>query len=571
MAILDAIFVLFSLDEEITADATISASTALDMSSLVMPSFEDLESSMVLSEVTLVRDVFRPTYGGYQRIPISAERAPDFTDDFYNRVYLLPSEIDFGVILSEAIETFRIWNAYFTPVDCLSISDYNIGNLVFSGLSSPYTMHGVGEVLYTVTAPQEGDPTIEALRVFLFDVDELTLTVTGVRSIIFSFEPQSSINESLEWLTNVITPRSGLGSEQRIASRLIPRQAYRFNFQLNTEVERRRFEALIFNQLKALWGVPVWTNGVSHRGTIAIGTSEIFIDTTYTDFRAGGVAVIWQNTSSFESIKIESVNASSIILQSPTTTLFTGTKTIMPIRLGYLNNTLALQSSAVTKTAITAEFKITDNAITTGYAADLTYKSQPVLLTHCIVNGSIGRTVDPDLITIDANVGEFQVFSPSTFNIMTRAYNFDTKSKEDCWKFRQLIHAMYGRQKSIWVPTFERDMELDSDMTAVADTFEIVNSASLYRYLTVNDLITHLIFFFTDGQKECREIINIEDNGSTETITIDAALGRIVTNANCQISFLQLCRLSSDKVEMEWYRPYKQKSTLNFTVIKNEL
>ena len=112
----------------------------------------------------------------------------------------------------------------------------------------------------------------------------------------------------------------------------------------------------------------------------------------------------------------------------------------------------------------------------------------------------------------------------------------------------------------------------------LAETFSgtgvmtILNTSQLAWYMQLNDICTHVIFMFTDGQKECREIVDITNDGDEELVEIDGpALGRQVTVDNCQISFLHLCRLTQDAVDLTWYRPYQHYSALDFTVVKYDV
>jgi hypothetical protein len=74
---------------------------------------------------------------------------------------------------------------------------------------------------------------------------------------VWSFEPNwsSTVTETLEWLTDVMTSPSG--SEQRRTLRYLPRRFYEFTTML-VDAERRFFDNLLIRSGSARWYMPLW-------------------------------------------------------------------------------------------------------------------------------------------------------------------------------------------------------------------------------------------------------------------------------------------------------------------------
>jgi hypothetical protein len=507
-----------------------------------------------------------------KHIHIGATWAGSFTDDFYHRVYVVPQKLDFGVILTTDIKTFLVWNAYFEAHSCTNIDDTAIGTILISGLTAPFNMLPLADTYYTVTVDQQGDSEINNTRTFTFDEGSAPfIQIVGIRSVLFNFEPQREIIETLLWNTNILTPKDGVSAEQRICVQSIPQQRFQWPLVISSDIQRARLNALLFRQLSRGWGLPVWSNSVPHLGEINIDDSVITVDTRYKDFRDDSVGIVWQSAAYHELVRIETVTDSTLTLVSPMTKAFTGPKTIMPVRVAYLESPLRLQDAVQLHSYTQLQFRVTDNAVVSGYTPAVSYRTRPVLLSHSVIDRTTERVINAETTFNDPGIGPFELVPSGLFNVMQQDHGFECKSAAEVFALKQFLCALYGRQKTVWVPSFRNDVLLDQTAAPEDVYLTIQNTSDLALYMQLNELVTHLIFMFTDGQKICRKIIELSSGGTTESIRIDSSLGRQLTADNCRISFLYLCRLTSDQVELKWDKPGHCRTTLNFTVVKDEL
>ncbi len=491
-----------------------------------------------------------------------------YVDDFYYRIHLIPWSIDFGYLLTTITEYFILWNAYFVTKTCTAINEVNGDEYVLLGLSPSFILNGLQETIYSVTPVEEGSFTFESTITFDFGVDDdyVVETLTGTRIVLFKWCPKLPIAEYLEWMTNIIEAKDG--SEQRISVRRVPRQGFGFRVYFASEKQQAVYETFLHKWQKKKWGLPVWYELVSHSDDINILDTVITVDTTYADFRDGGLAVIWKSIDEFEIVRIDIVAADSLTLSSVIQNTFTGDKFIIPCRIAQISRVTRGNETPDGDSIVEFSFVIEDNVLFSDYSAGTTYKTLPVLTDASIVGKAQKKTSDGNLVITDFNTGEFIISSDSEFNKVIQSHVFKNYTKAEAWNHRLLLHYLLGQLNTIWIPTFKNDMILIDDIGAADTSFKIEN-IGLYDNMGVNTLRTHVAFIFLDGSMLLREITNVtEVDDDEETIFIDTSLGQTVDIGECIVSFLDKCRLSSDIVKINWEHSGWNESKLNWLKVK---
>jgi len=495
-------------------------------------------------------------------------KVDSFLDDYYYRIHVTPATFPFGAVLSELIDEFYVWNAFFVQKTCDDIIKTYPDEFELSGLADPFDLEALEYTTYTITVPKEGSATFEATITFDFGAAGSRIVIlSGTRMIVFAFCPKLPISESLEWLTDIITPADGIGSEQRISVRSIPRQGFSYPVPLKTEKEQGRFEAAMFGAQKRYFGLPIWTERVVHTATITAVDGTITVDTTNADFRDDSYALIWKSITQYEAVKIDTVAAGLLTLESPVVSTYTGTKFILPLRIAQVNAPVKKSNSSAGLMTATVGFSVKDNILQTGYAAAVTYKGLPVLT---VGSKQFGRTAkvsdsDSDSFVQDYETGDFDYFSDSEFNLISQGWGFVNEDKAACWDFRLFLHSLYGMQGTIWVPTYKEDLA-QADTIGAADTSFQIENIKLAENMTFNTLRTHLAFILPSGTIYYRQITGIvELDDDIEVVSIDVALGVEIAVGDCMISFLDLCRRSSDTAKIDWF--FFDKNNINETFI----
>ncbi len=153
-----------------------------------------------------------------------------FFDDYYNRLYFLPSSLNLGAISTQVTRDFRVWNSYRKTVQLTDVVLTNGEGLGLTGVNIPDEFLPLGLKTYTVVAGTAGPPDVDATFTFTFDAPEVFhYHVTGTRAKVSPLLPNWSSAYTVEYAykTDMFVSRSG--REQRRALRTSPRKKIAFN------------------------------------------------------------------------------------------------------------------------------------------------------------------------------------------------------------------------------------------------------------------------------------------------------------------------------------------------------
>lgn len=498
----------------------------------------------------------------------SGSIAHAYSRDYYNRIYCYPSQFN-EHILTDMTVSFTMWNAYLYAVTCSDMDVTHPDEIqvqLFTG-DIPFTIYDLQTKTVDVLLPADGSARFTSKITFDFGVSigDVVVTITGVRLVVFGYLPLLGLVERLKYKTDIIRAKST--TEQRICLLDAPRQEFQETVYLANETEQSKLDILLHSQHKRAWGLPIWTQYTRHNGTIALGDTTISIDTTYTDYRDGGFAIIWQSESSYEVVNVETVATTGLTLVSGTLHAWTGLKYIAPLRIAYMQSKASRVASPDHNGSFSVTFMVHDTARVEDYGADLTHCGLPVLTKPSYVEDSQDVSLDADTILTDYDISDFNVASNSDYPIIVQSHVFKTNSRAEAWALRQFFDYLRGRQIAFYVPTFKSDLIQVSSLDAGGAVFN-VQGAGLTANMGVNDLRTDIAFVFPDGTIIPRKITDIVKNGDEETITIDAAPGITIEPGDCEVCFLDRCRLTSDEVQIDWEEPDFAVCSVNLTRVK---
>ena len=511
-------------------------------------------------DVCMLESIIQPDVGAWHSyLPVeqiersrTGTKVDSFLDDYYYRIHVTPATFDLGAVLSDRVDEFIVWNAFFVQKSCSDIAETYPDEFEMAGLAAPFDLEALEYSTFTITVPKEGSAEFISTITFDFGAAGVrAVTISGTRMIVFAYCPKPQIRELLEWLTDIIAGTDG--SEQRSSVRQVPRQSFGLDIVLRNTTDQARFDAALFGWQKRSWGVPVWPELVIHTGAIAADDMTIAVDTTNADFRDDSYALIWKSLTEYEAVRIETKSDSLLTLETAVQNTWTGRKLIMPLRIAQIVSAVKKSNLGPVHAGSSLLFAVKDNVLVTGYSPDQTYKDLPVL-TESAVMGRVKKDTDSssDSFSQDYKSGDFDFFSDSDFNIISQNWGFYNNTRAVCWGFRQFLHSLYGMQGLCWAPTYKPDVTATETIGAADTSFRIEN-IKLAVNMGLNDLRTDLAFIFTDGTILPREITGIvESDDDEEIISIDSALGVEVAVGGCRICFLDKVRLASDAVTINW-------------------
>lgn len=368
--------------------------------------------------------------------------------------------------------------------------------------------------------------------------------------LVWPWRPLRPITEHLEWMTDIIEAHDG--AEQRIRVRQEPRQSFEVVILPNDPAELSRLRVAIAAWQHREWGWPCWHEAVELAAVFPAASSSIGIDTTASDFRAGGLAIVHQSPSLYEVVEVDTVAAGSLSLVAPTTMEHPAGAAVMPLRMAKMAGQARREDYAVEASRYSVTMQITDNTELTTEAAAMQYLGYDVLSDPLLMPGeTMPRQIDRPLDILDPGPGAWATFARTDYPAISTDHKWYLRTPAQAWAFRRWLHRRAGRLNPVWIPSRTHDLALAVQPTAAATTLEVrdVN----YRNVGLGvPGMTHIAAFSASGAFVCRQITGaVAGSAGRENLTINAALG--FTDV-ARISFLCLHRFAADRISLTWDR-----------------
>lgn len=527
----------------------------------------DMDTPPTAVEVTSLLNIMDPPDGGPWNLTPPGQRAqPPRTsfpgtlarteaEDWFEDVYVLPRSLDVGLILSTQQFAFSVfnsdrelahdWDAFTNNVDN-GVSIINLPSL-------PFTMDRMHGTSMTLEVTPDGPATIDGTLDFQFDfpIDPtaIQVEVLGSRIVLWAFEPESSMIEKLEFRTDILEHADG--TEQRVSMRKNPRQSFEMVVPLDDGPERQRAEYLLFNWQDKVFAFPVWHEPSVLMSDIPIGTTVIPVNTTdFADYRVGGQMIILESQTTFDAQVVVSFTSTSITIASPTTNAYAAGVRVYPMRTVIADQNVAGLRFPVNLDELEVRMRVLDNdsdlADTSAFS---TFNSKVLLDDDNFVKTSSSQSLVRKLQNLDNLTGIFQHQS-----IWDRSRRTSTKlaiivTRQRLWEYRQLLHALRGRQVSFYIPTFFKDLEIADTLGsgATIGTITNVGYAQHVQQRSPNNVIRVEL---NDGTVFTRTITGSAPiDAATEQITIDAGWPQLIEPEDvARVDMLEKVRLDSDVV-----------------------
>lgn len=350
--------------------------------------------------------------------------------------------------------------------------------------------------------------------------------------VLFPFEANTDCEEVMQFLTDVLPAYS---AEQRIAVRSAPRQILRYDFDMD-EADYAAADALVRSQPLGQWYVPLWFEAI-RVGSISSGANSITVDATDRDYRVGQRLMIWDTAQTAETVGIGAISDSAITLSSGLSQSYTmawAAPIVTAVAPAGLSRSRSLETFITTQ----MQFISVDQA-NIGNSDFDQYLSSDVVSDRSVMVSDISGQVVQASVTIDSSTGPL-VLEPTQSYVRSRNAIQFADEGPDRYRRRRWLHSILGRQKDFWVPTWNADFALLSDIGS-ADTSIQVSG------LTDAAINRHILIETKSGHRFYRQIIG----AAGQDATISSALGSTVSIADVSvICFLDLLRMEADEISL---------------------
>jgi hypothetical protein len=294
-----------------------------------------------------------------------------------------------------------------------------------------------------------------------------------------------------------------------------------------------------------LFASPLWTES-TEVGSLATSATEILFDTSDADYRDSGFALVWGSDTSFEAVTITTVLSDRLTLTGTLQNDYSRAF-VMPLRKARMPNVgVDAQRSSGQYVPVSARFYITDTIDLSAGATPFTiHDGYQVLEDRPTVLGSVDENVIWPQELFDNQTGEIAIDPLRAQAFQSTMASWRNVCGVDMWALRLWLHSIRGRNLAFWVPSYNNDLQITSDIGASDTEITITDIDFSVYYITAEIMI-----LLKDGTRYYRSVTGSVDNGNgTEDLTI-TSLGTSVTTAEIDIiSIMTLSRFDTDRFE----------------------
>ena len=362
---------------------------------------------------------------------------------------------------------------------------------------------------------------------------------------LWPFPAAQEITEVLEWRTDVLTSRAG---EQRIARRPRPREIVTLRHRLDALGMARTAE-LARAGFAGDWQVPLWHMALQPAADLVQGATEIPIDTTVADFRAGDLSTIAVDGGEAVSAEIASVQSDRLILAEPLLLQLSGPVvagqriTVTPIRAAVLTSAIEVARRRQGDGTVTASFLLRDAPDLTAPALPI-YLGRPVQTDPSLVRRPLTASLRRAVEYVDNGFGPV-VVEPLR-DVFERGEAITVKAQGPTARhaLRRWLWSLRGRQASFWLPTWGRELQLRAAMTSGSVLMRVAPIAKLAGY------VGRPILLEMPSTLRFRTITAVIAEGADHRLALSSNLGEPVP-ITTKVHFLAAMRADADRVEIQ--------------------
>ena len=497
-----------------------------------------------------------------------------FMHDYYFRIHVEPTEIDFQTVAASQSRRVSVWNAFpDISAQMASIDIDRPQGLSVEGHDVPLSIDALGELSFNVVVGVSGPPSINANIQFSFDTvpNPSEISVKGTRAVKFDIVPEVPVVEKWEWLTDIIQAIDS--TEQRISLRgEFPRITQQTKIIFTSSEEIRKFYSDVAVSVGRLW-LPMFQHTARISKQSLAGTARIYFDTSRIDIREGEYVLLKEKDFGILA-EISKMEIDGATLTSELTATINEAALIVPGAPALIDDSTRLKRAAVNQVAevaLNAKMQVIRTSLPRpGSTVSLTmFDGLPILEKRPLANGTVDDAFATGQETFDNQTGRVDVGSRWDYTRVAgdRDFKIDrilNPEQLDFWKLF-LAHCK-GSAFKFYMPTFRNDLELANSVNEGANAFTAKGSEYGEKLHT---LPTHRVLEFeTAGGMHRAKVVSAAAGNGVSFVTFAPSLPNDKAFADIKrIGFLIPTRLANDAVN---FKHYGLESILSISTISAE-
>ena len=177
--------------------------------------------------------------------------------------------------------------------------------------------------------------------------------------------------------------------------------------------------------------------------------------------------------------------------------------------------------------------------------------------------------VSPRSLAIhDPGLGAREVQARDLAPAFQRSHLWTAQGLQAIADLRTWLAARKGRAVPFWVSTLRQDLILAAPANA-ADAALTIEAIGYARFAYPHKARRHLALHLP-GATLYRQVATATEGGATEALALTSALGTSVPLGTL-VSYLVLCRLDSDEIELVWHTDQLVEASIAFREIPEEV
>ncbi|WP_287916087.1 hypothetical protein [Comamonas sp.] len=474
-----------------------------------------------------------------------------YGDDYYHRIHVTPLTIDLGNVISTQVSQVRVWNAYLKPQRLIKIDGIDEGLELNGPQAIPFVLSALQETDWLLSVTPDGPSTLDSTLRWIFDgsVQSPRLRITGNRIVPWGFVPDWSnpVTEKLSWLTDILA--NSRGTEQRRSLRVAPRKSWSASF-VAEGAERALFDLAMSGWGRRVWALPVWVDMQTLAVDLPVGSLFIACDTKGRDFRLGGLAILRGETAfDTEAVEIIGLDNAGLTIKRVTQAHWPAGTRLYPLRSARLVE--MPETTRLTDRLLRAEasFELTEAADWPASLPATLYRGMPVFEARPDESKDLTHSYERLVLTLDNTTAMPAVTDTAGKNFALQQHRWMLAGREEHSAWRSLLYGLRGRAQAVWVPTHAEDL-VPAELASGAVLK--VQRVGYARFGLGQQGRRDIRIELHSGAVIYRRITAAVESGPTEELALDSSLpGVIAPEQIARISYMALCRLASDDIELE--------------------
>ena len=359
--------------------------------------------------------------------------------------------------------------------------------------------------------------------------------------MLWPFKAIIGSNERLQFPSDILRSYS---AEQRISLSYQARRLLDHRYSINAHELDVAYE-LMKQNAPGPFEVPEWQE--AKIVTVSSGAVAITVDTTASQFVAGGKAVLWRASSSYEVINVNTVSPTGITLTGVTAATWTNAR-LMPLSVAYAPKGMDVTVDASKHYECSIKWEAYANQDLADTLPYSLFLGHPIISNACKVGSdSFSARIIRNVGIINNDINQPYYDTQQATAIRSFGVAWIASNQAELFALRKAFYYLRGPVKTFWLPTYV-PMTIRANASAGASSLQIRG---------IGTLSGNLFARTTDGQ-ELGIRYTAASGTTTQTLVLDEPLDLALTTESYLCKMLK-ARINTDNIELAYLGNNKTK------------